>query len=533
MASRHAPSASGGFHTTCETATTENYGMAHLPDVNETPAAASSTPKARQFAPTGSALLAVTSSTPLSMSVPGAVAVPMGPRTALKLRRAKALTPYVPEAWEQWLRACNLIHRYPSIPNGLRHGFHAGLANLTSAFTPPNNPSIELHPSIFKEIVDKEFAKGRYIGPFDLETISGLLGPIQTAPLSLVPKPGKPGKFRLVQNLSFPHNSPSDGTSSVNSRVDPDQFPTHYSTFHIMSLLVSRLPPGSEAAVRDVAEAYRTIPSHPSQWPSLAIRLSNDEFAIDTSLCFGFAPSGGIYGKLGEAGADIMRHIGIGPIARWVDDHIFFRIRREHLPAHNHLRMSLAKQILEKGGYITEGGWSWFAGGKLPNDRTEEFDEDMSCPLEDLSQSSPRSVHDQQFCYNIKDIDSISDQLGIPWELSKDVPFSSRPTFIGLIWDLSARTVTLTETKREKYVSAITDWEAKRTHTLEEVQKLHGKLLHASVIFPAGRAHLVNLEAMLGIFGNNPFMPRTPPRATPEDISWWKCALLEFVFRIW
>ena len=86
MASRRAPSASGGFHMMCKTATMENSGMAHLPDVNETSVATSSTPKARQFALTGSALLAVTSSILLSMSVPGAVAVPMGPRTVLKLR---------------------------------------------------------------------------------------------------------------------------------------------------------------------------------------------------------------------------------------------------------------------------------------------------------------------------------------------------------------------------------------------------------------------------------------------------------------
>ena len=499
-------------------------GMARPPDVNATPTITSSTPKANWSAPTGSAPSVATSSTQPSTNVLAAATPPMEPRTVLKLRRAKALTPYIPEAWEQWLRACNLVNRYPSIPDGLHHGFHAGLSDIASSFTPPNNPSIELHASMFKEIVDKEFTKGRYISPFDLETITDLLGPIQTAPLSLVPKLGKPGKFRLVQNLSFPHN-PAGSISSVNSRVDPNQFPTHYSTFHIMSLLICRLPPGSEAAVRDVAEAYRTVPSHPSQWPSLAVRLSNNDFAVDTSLCFGFGPSGGIYGKLGEAGADIMRHAGIGPIARWVDDHIFFRIRRENLPAYNHLRTLLAKQISGQGGYVTEGGRSWFTGGKLPNDQTEEFDEDMSCPLGDLLQSSPRSDHDQQFSYSIKDIDDISNQLGIPWELSKDVPFSSQPTFIGLIWDLAARTVTLTETKRVKYVDAITVWERKRTHTLEEVQKLHGKLLHASLVFPAGRAHLVNLEAMLGIFGNNPFMPRTPPRATPEDLSWWKRAL--------
>jgi hypothetical protein len=449
----------------------------------------------------------------------------MAHKRALEHRRARALTPYIPEAWDYWLRSSGLIHRYPSIPNDLRHGFLAGLSNLPSSYTPPNNPSVQEHSTVFKEIVDKEFSKGRYIGPFDRETIENLLGPIQTAPLSLVPKPGKPGKFRLVQNLSFPHKPISPDISSVNFRVDPDLFPAHYSTFHITSLIISRLPPGSEAAVRDVAEAYRTIPSHPSQWPSLAVRLSDNEFAVDTSLCFGFAPSGGIYGKVGEAGADIMRHCGIGPIARWVDDHIFFRIRRESLPTYNHSRSLLAKQISSEGGLIVRGGRTWFAGGKLPNDITEEFDEDMTCPLRDLSESSPRPTPDLEFCYNLDDISAISDQLGIPWEVSKDIPFTSKPTFIGLLWNLPEQTVTLTESKRSKYVNAITEWEKKRTHTLQEVQKLHGKLLHASIIFPAGRAYLTNLEAMLGIFGNNPFMPRTPPRETPDDMKWWKCTL--------
>ena len=48
-------------------------------------------------------------------------------------------------------------------------------------------------------------------------------------------------------------------------------------------------------------------------------------------------------------------------------------------------------------------------------------------------------------------------------------------------------------------------------HTLEEVHKLHGKLLHASLVLPAGCAHLVHLEAMLSIFGDTPFKARTPP----------------------
>lgn len=448
----------------------------------------------------------------------------MEPRLAVRLRSNKALTPYIPDAWEWWLRASGLLSRYPSIPDGLRFGFAVGLANPHISFTPPNNPSILEHASVFEEIVNKEMSKGRYIGPFGRTEIENLLGPFQTAPLSLVPKPGKPGKFRLVQNLSFPHSSVSPLVSAVNDRVDPNLFPTHYSTFLITSLLISRLPPGSEAAVRDVAEAYRTVPSHPSQWPSLVVRLAENQFAIDSSFCFGFAPSGGIYGMIGAAGTDILRFNGIGPIARWVDDHIFFRIRREHLIPFNHLRADLSASLTNEGNITSRKGRSWFEG-ITPNGDIEEFDEDMSLPIRDLSSASPRSERDRLFCYNLDDVNKITNQLGIPWEASKDIPFCSNPTFIGLIWDIDNRTVTLTETKRTKYLAAISEWESKRTHVLNEVQKLHGKLLHASLVFPAGRAYLTNLEAMLGIFRDSPFLPRTPPRETPNDLNWWRRTL--------
>jgi hypothetical protein len=220
-----------------------------------------------------------------------------------------------------------------------------------------------------------------------------------------------------------------------------------------------------------------------------------------------------------------MRFNGIGPIARWVDDHIFFRIKREHLIAYNQTRSDLAAIMTNTGGFTTRKGRSWFAGGTLPSGEIEEFDEDLKFELRDLTLASPRSEHEQQFCYNLEDVNRITDHLGIPWEASKDIPFSPNPVFIGLIWNLEDRTVTLTESKRIKYLTAILEWQSKRTHVLLEVQKLHGKLLHASLIFPAGRAYLANLEAMLGIFRDTPFKPRTPPRDTPDDLAWWRTIL--------
>jgi hypothetical protein len=62
-----------------------------------------------------------------------------------------------------------------------------------------------------------------------------------------------------------------------------------------MALCIDRLPPASQAAVRDEAEAYWTIPPYPSQWNSTVVRLCNDAFNLDTCLSLDLAPSAGIY----------------------------------------------------------------------------------------------------------------------------------------------------------------------------------------------------------------------------------------------
>ena len=129
--------------------------------------------------------------------------------------------------------------------------------------------------------------------------------------------------------------------------------------------------------------------------------------------------------------------------------------------------------------------------------------------------------------YNLTDVDSISNVLGIPWEPSKDIPFSSTPTFIGFTWDIEQQTVSLAEAKQHKYVAALQAWSEKRAHSLHEVQKLLSKLMHATQIFPKGQLHLANLEAMLTIFGHKPFVPHTPPKGTQDDIVWWTKCLTE------
>ncbi|RXW17522.1 hypothetical protein EST38_g8333 [Candolleomyces aberdarensis] len=122
----------------------------------------------------------------------------------------------------------------------------------------------------------------------------------------------------------------------------------------------------------------------------------------------------------------------------------------------------------------------------------------------------------------MEDIDEYSTRLGIPWERAKDVPFGAEVPFVGFWWNLEKRTVGIPAAKREKYLQAIEEWSQSPRHNLEETQKLYGKLLHICHVIPEGRAYLTNLEAFMGLFTDSPFMPRTPPRHTENDLRWWR-----------
>jgi hypothetical protein len=125
-------------------------------------------------------------------------------KAALEHRGGQALTPYKPEAWEAALRQANLLERFGNIPIGLQFGFRVDFPNIIHTQSPRNSPSLDTYHSEFREIVQKEISKGRYIGPFPIDIIQSVIGPFQSSPLSIIPKPGRPGKFRLVQNFSFP-----------------------------------------------------------------------------------------------------------------------------------------------------------------------------------------------------------------------------------------------------------------------------------------------------------------------------------------
>ena len=496
-----------------ESAGQQDDGMGHQPFTVETPTPELPTVEATSFAQTGNAPRDATAQD-IVTNAPAVEARSTAHKT-VPPHNLEITTPLQHEGWSRLLTKHRLLVKYPNIPKYIQQGTDAGIPRITRTYTPPNCPTIYEHSTAFEEIVNREFDKGRYAGPFTCAEVEKRIGPFQTSPLSMVPKAGKPGKFRLIQNLSFPRNNPI--AQSINHALDSDAFPCTWGTFSTICTLIDTLPPGSQGACRDIAEAYRIIPLAPDQWPGMVVRLAgSDEFGINKCNSFGSATAGGLFGLFADALADIFRAEGIGPTCKWVDDQTFIRIPRNHLPEYNQTRANLRKAIIAAGGWKQQGGRLWTGRGPMPDGRVEEFDEDMSFPIQDLA-----TDRDHGFTYDLSDVDRISTQLGIPWERSKDFDFSSSFPFIGFIWDIEKKTVSLRPEKKEKYLLAIEEWQKSRTHTLAEVQKLYGKLSHASLAHPDGRPYLASLESMLGIFHHSPHLPRTPPRQLPADLAWW------------
>jgi hypothetical protein len=191
-----------------------------------------------------------------------------------------------------------------------------------------------------------------------------------------------------------------------------------------------------------------------------------------------------------------------------------------YLDSYNQKRKYWHLEALSRGTHHT-GGPIWFGGRTFIDGTVEEFDEDCTFPCRDLSANSTRSKDDSEFCYTFDDIDHVSQQLGIPWEKSKDHPFAYSTTYIGFTWDISLLTVSLGQTKKEKYLDEIKNWQSRSKHTLNDVQKLYGKLLHTCNVIPMGRAFLTELEGMLGIYHNSLSMPHSAAKGIAPDLDWW------------
>lgn len=205
--------------------------------------------EAAQSVPSGRKKTDAKTPTPTSTFALGAELTPTALANVLELRKQQPQTPYNLTEWQREFSLLNLHARFPKILSGLAYGFTINFPPILRTQCPPNNVSISSFDSDFRTIVCKEITKGRYIGPFPLSLIEQVLGPYQSSLLSIIPKQGCPGKFRVIQNFSFPANpSPPFPNPAINHYISAKDFPTTWGKFSTIYSLITHLPPGSEAA---------------------------------------------------------------------------------------------------------------------------------------------------------------------------------------------------------------------------------------------------------------------------------------------
>ncbi len=159
--------------------------------------------------------------------------------------------------------------------DGFKFGFRLAYQGERARRDSENLKSINnLHDKAIEKL-EKEIKLGRIAGPFNSRPLPRLM----VSPIGLVPK-AEPGKYRLIQHLSFP-----DG-SSINDGIDRGMCAVQYTSFDEAVEKVISAGKGALMAKTDIESAFRLLPVHPDDFELLGIQL-NGKFYVDKALPMG------------------------------------------------------------------------------------------------------------------------------------------------------------------------------------------------------------------------------------------------------
>ena len=206
--------------------------------------------------------------------------------------------------------------------DGLSHGYLHGnysRADLRTDETFPNLNSAFHYQDILTTNIQTELLAKRYLGPFNsIDAIPKQFRPFRNSPLGVIPKKHTdPPKFRTIQHLSYP-----EGTS-VNDGIDPEDYRIQYES--IQSVISNLLNIGSSALFwkADMADAFRTIPVHHSDWGMQGIYWRG-LFFLDMYLPFGLRSAPYIFTSLMDLFVWICNHhYNLSNLSHFVDDFIY------------------------------------------------------------------------------------------------------------------------------------------------------------------------------------------------------------------
>ena len=232
-------------------------------------------------------------------------AVPRLPQSALGIH-----TPLRVDVWSD-----SLLHHpnrewVSGLLTGLWEGVHIGFDRTTlHKSARANMQSASDHPEVVQQYLDNELQSGNLAGPF----LPSQVDDVTINRFGVIPKHHKPGKWRLIVDLSYPQGfSINDGISSADSSMV-------YSSLDDAARLIAIHSRNAILAKIDISSAFRIIPVHPQDRPLLGMCWNNNIY-IDKQLPFGLRSAPIIFNAYADALEWILKDHGCRYIIHYLDD---------------------------------------------------------------------------------------------------------------------------------------------------------------------------------------------------------------------
>ena len=219
-------------------------------------------------------------------------------------------TPVNSEALSKWLEG------YPNratIVSIFAQGAMIDFKGINSPLTSANSQSAILHAEAVTHKLQEELSKNRIAGPFS----SIPLEQFKISPLALREKQ-ETGKYRLLHNLSFPYDE-----QSVNYNIPKTSTHVKYESISDAIESIHHCSPTAYMAKSDIADAFRIVPLHPSQYHLTGFSWQG-YYYYDKCLPQGCASSCKIFESISSAIKWILEcKLGVTNVVKVLDDFFF------------------------------------------------------------------------------------------------------------------------------------------------------------------------------------------------------------------
>ena len=194
-----------------------------------------------------------------------------------------------------------------------QQGAYLDFKGIECPLTSNNSHTAKQRSDIVTLKIQEELSLHRIAGPFDSPPFTHF----KISPLALREKQ-ETGKYRLLHNLSFPYDD-----TSVNHNIPKSSTNVQYESMADAIQNIQNCSPGAYMAKSDIANAFRIVPLHPSQYHLTGFSWEQ-QYYYDKCLPQGCSSSCKIFEAVSTALKWIMNHkLGTANIVKVLDDFLF------------------------------------------------------------------------------------------------------------------------------------------------------------------------------------------------------------------